>query len=249
MERKDVINRFKNAFSRLVVLDYDGTIVDFAPTPDKAIPSADTLLVLNNLTNIPKTTVAIITGRRLQEIDKLLGHLPLNFIAEHGATSKENGEWISQITNDPLWKNKVLPLLHKITMTCPNSFVEEKHFCLTWHYRNAEANAGEKHSKELIRLLENFTHSYNLKTLEGNKAVEIMSKETSKGKATQKLINIEPYDCILCMGDDRTDEDMFETLLPNPGAITIKIGEGETLAKHRLESVQEAILLLKELSI
>ncbi len=247
MIKTELINKIRKTTNKLILLDYDGTLVNYAPLPDKAIPSEHLLNVLIKLIDNSQTKVIIITGRGHQDIDKFLGHLPMTIIAEHGAMTKENGKWKKQINDDGSWKNKILPLLNTATLTCPKSFIEEKHFSLAWHYRSVETNTGQIHSRELIRIIENVVQSYNLKIMDGNKVVEITTGETSKGKAIQHLIESNSYDCILCIGDDKTDEDMFEYLLKNENAITIKVGKGDTLAKHRLETVEQVLLLLVQL--
>jgi trehalose 6-phosphate synthase/phosphatase len=243
-----LIDKYKNAGKRLVLLDYDGTMVSYAPLPHQATPSNHLLRILKKLIQTPRTKLVVITGRRVQDIDRFLGHLPIDIIAEHGAMMKHDGKWEKKIKEEPSWKSKVLPLLNKLTMTCPQSFVEEKHFSLTWHYRNVEPNMGLIHSRELIRLLENFIHSYNLKIIDGNKVVEIITTETNKGEAIGYLTDTNSYDCILCIGDDKTDEDMFKYLENYESAITVKVGPGNTAAKYKLETVEEVIAFLEQLS-
>ncbi len=89
--------------------------------------------------------------------------------------------------------------------------------------------------------------SYNFKILDGNKVVEIKSDEIGKGKAAKDIIEKDNYDFILSIGDDQTDEEMFEFLLTHPGAITIKVGEGNTTAKYLLENADNVVKLLKRL--
>jgi len=246
---KEVIEKYTKSIKRLILLDYDGTLVNFSPIPEKAIPSEELIDILIKLENNPKTTVIIISGREYQDIDKLLGHLPIVLIAEHGAMFKINGEWKKQTIDNDLWKNKVLPILNQITLTCPKSFVQKKQFSLNWDYRYADSESGYLRSREIIRILEeNYIQSYNLKILDGNKSIEIMSKEISKGKAIIKMIGQNNYDYILSIGDDATDEEMFEFLLDQPNAETIKIGNTTTLAKHKLNNVKDVIRLLKQLS-
>ncbi|HBY02312.1 MAG TPA: trehalose-phosphatase [Rikenellaceae bacterium] len=221
-----------------------------SPVPEKAIPSEELIDILIKLENNPKTKVIIISGRIYQDIDKLLGHLPIVLIAEHGAMFKINGKWKKQTIDNDLWKNKVLPILNQITLTCPKSFVEEKQFSLNWDYRYADSESGYLRSREIIRILEeNYIQFYNLKILDGNKSIEIISKEISKGKAIIKMIEQNNYDYILSIGDDATDEEMFEFLLDQPNAETIKIGNTTTLAKHKLNNVKDVIILLKQLSL
>jgi trehalose 6-phosphate synthase/phosphatase len=161
---------------------------------------------------------------------------------------KENGRWKNQIIENNLWKKTIIHFLNKITATCPESFVEEKKFSLAWHYRKAEPELGYACSRELISLLEEIVHSYNLKILDGNKVVEILTNETGKGEAVKKLCDQDNYDFILSIGDDATDEEMFEFFLHNSDAFSIKVGNGDTYAKYKLESIGEVMSLLKHLS-
>jgi trehalose 6-phosphate synthase/phosphatase len=101
----------------------------------------------------------------------------------------------------------------------------------------------------LINLLLKVIDAYDLKLLDGNKVVEVMSKEIGKAKAAKRLIEQNDYDFILSIGDDITDEEMFNYLLFNDNAVTIKVGDGETAAKKRLDSVEEVINLLEKLSV
>jgi trehalose 6-phosphate synthase/phosphatase len=246
--KAELIEKYRNATNKLVLLDYDGTLVNYTPVPDTAKLSEHLFDILIKLACNPRTQLFIITGRGYQDIDKLLDHLPINIIAEHGAMIKEKGVWKNQLINNILWKKTIIPILNQITLACPESFVEEKHFSLAWHYRNAESQSGYAHSRKLISILENIVHSYNLKILDGNKVVEILTEEVGKGKAVKKLFEQNIYDFILSIGDDATDEEMFEFFLHNTNAFTIKVGNGDTFAKYKLTSINDVVLLLKHLS-
>lgn len=243
-----VIEKYKEAKSRLLLFDYDGTLVDFASLPKEALPSKELLRTLKELAGKPRTKVVIITGRAWEDMDTFVGSLPIGIIAEHGAMLKENGRWQEQSGDDRGWKKYILPILNEASAECPGSFVEEKHFSLTWHYRNAESESGDTHSRELIRILESIIPSYNLKILDGNKVVEIMNKEIGKGKAVKNLVEQNNYDYILSIGDDKTDEEMFEFFLHSSNAVTVKVGNGNTFAKYKLDNVNNVISLLEQLS-
>lgn len=241
--------KYKSAGNKLVLLDYDGTLVDFEPMPERAKPSAQLLKILKTLTNKPQTEVVIISGRRQYDIDTFLGDLPINIIAEHGAMIKENGKWRNQVTDYGLWKQSVLPIIDRFTLTCPNSFVEEKQYSLSWHYRNTQTELGYEYSRELIRALRDSARSYNLRIIDGNKIVELVNNEIDKGKAVKKLLAQNKYDYILAIGDDQTDEDMFRELSKIDHAFTIKVGDGETFAKQKTGSVADVVLLLEQLAL
>jgi trehalose 6-phosphate synthase/phosphatase len=246
MLKSKIIEKYKKASHRLILLDYDGTLVKHQPLPDLAIPSERVFEVLKKLASC-EAKVVIVTGRGPADIDKIIGHLPLYIIAEHGVMSKANGTWEKKFDVYNEWKRNVLPLLNQITLTCPNSFVEEKHFSLAWHYRNVEPVNAYLHSRELIRLLQSSVQLHGLRVIDGNKVIEVTPAQIGKGKAIQALIEQHNYDFILCIGDDKTDEDMFQYLHKFSSAITIKVGRGESAAKHKFDSVNDVIGLLEQL--
>jgi trehalose 6-phosphate synthase/phosphatase len=248
MHKAELIEKFKKAVNKLILLDYDGTLVNYELIPQKATLSEDLGDIILKLIDKPQTQVLIISGRGHSDIDRLVDHLPIDIIAEHGAMMKTGGVWKDRATKEATWKKEVINIFNQITSSCPESYIEEKKFSLTWHYRNSESQAGYLHSRELILRLENVIQSGSLKILDGNKVVEVMAQEIGKGKAVEKLLEKEEYDFILSIGDDTTDEEIFELLLPNANAFTIKVGNGNTFAKERFNSVSDVGLFLKHLS-
>ena len=187
-KKTELIEKYRNANSRLVLLDYDGTLVNYTPIPDTARLPEHLFDILSKLIGNPHTQVFIITGRSYHDIDKILTHLPINIIAEHGAMIRERGIWKNQLNDNTFWKEKIIPILNQITYVCPKSFVEEKAFSLAWHYRNAESQSGYTYSRELISILEKIIQFNDLKILDGNKVVEIMTKEVGKRNSSEKII-------------------------------------------------------------
>jgi len=245
LNRTDILEKYKRAKNRLILLDYDGTLVDFTPVPEDAVPSFELLDILRKIDSTPYTKLIVISGRNQKDIEKFVGELPIDIIAEHGAMLKKQGKWQKQNIDISEWKELVLAVLNETSSFCPGSFVEEKNFSLAWHYRNAET--GYIQSRKLIKILDSINSSYNFKVLDGNKVVEIKSNEVGKGKAAKDVIEKDNYDFILSIGDDKTDEEMFEFLVTHPEAITIKVGEGNTMAKYLLENVDNVIKLLRRL--
>jgi trehalose 6-phosphate synthase/phosphatase len=247
-EITELIKKYRKASNKLVLLDYDGTLVDYELIPDNARLPDHLTDILKSLIEKPKTRVFIISGRGHDDIDKLLDHLPINIISEHGAMIKEDSEWKKMMSANDLWKSSIIPILSQAASDCPKSFVEEKKFSLAWHYRNADSQEGYAYSRELIRILKTVTDSYNLKILDGNKVVEILTNEIGKGKAVKKLIEKNNYDFILSIGDDTTDEEMFEYFLHFSNAFTVKVGNGDSFAKYHLAEIYDVESLLKQLS-
>ena len=126
IEKAELVEKFEKASNKIVLLDYDGTLVNYELIPGNAKLSEQLDEILIKLIDKPKTKVFIISGRGYQDIDKLLVHLPIDIIAEHGAMMKESGLWKNQINNNDLWKKTVINILNQITFACPKSYVEEK---------------------------------------------------------------------------------------------------------------------------
>jgi trehalose 6-phosphate synthase/phosphatase len=243
-----LFEKYRNAARKAVLLDYDGTLVNYTAVPEAERLSEYLSDILIKLFDPPQKEVFIITGRSVHDISKILDHLPVNIIAEHGAMVRENGIWKKTVSNDSSWKGKFIPILNQFSSRCPKTFTEEKNFSLTWHYRSAESAAGYALSRELLKQLSVLIRSLDLRLLDGNKVIEILTKETGKGLAVKKLLEQNSFDFVLSIGDDATDEEMFEFLYDQTNAFTIKVGDGDTFARYKLNSINDVVVLLKQLS-
>ena len=244
-QAKEIIQQFKEATKRCILLDYDGTLTPFTNLPSKAEPSDDVLTVLGKLTADTSNEVVIISGRDMETLDRWLGNLNVNMVAEHGAFMRmKDKNWEQQFTSLPEWKDKIRPMLDLFTTRCAGSFVEEKKNTLTWHYRNTNPDLGFVRSRELYNSLLQLTANTPLQIIDGNKVIEIRMTGIDKGFTALKLLNIFNPDFVLCMGDDTTDEDMFKILADR--AITIKVGNSASSALYNLLSQEEVLPFLEQ---
>jgi trehalose 6-phosphate synthase/phosphatase len=246
--QSELIYKYRKSGKKLILLDYDGTLVTYKPKPEQALPPESLLDILNRLNGHAETDLIVISGRDHPDIDSLLGDLPIKIIAGHGAIRKENGVWKDQVSEEIRWKDTIRPILDHMSLQCPESFIEDKRFSLAWHYRNTDHNTGFAYSRQLIKQLKMYLDRFGLKILDGNMVIEIMHKEIGKGIAVQKLMAGKKYDFILSIGDDVTDEEIFALFIPENNAATIKVGSGTTKAKYLCSSVEEVVLFLKLLS-
>jgi trehalose 6-phosphate synthase/phosphatase len=231
------------ALKRVLFLDYDGTLVGFKVNPLDAKPDEDLYNLINTLAEDPKNQVVIISGRKHETLGEWFSHLPVDLIAEHGAWKKYEGTaWEETPNLSDKWKSIVKPMLESYSDRTAGSFIEEKRFSLVWHYRNVEKGLGELRANELISNMRYLTRERNLQLLPGNKVVEIKNSEINKGKAALSYTYGKEFDFILAMGDDHTDEDIFESL-PDL-ATTIKVGSSASAAKYYLNDVQQVRELL-----
>jgi len=241
-----LLDDYSKSNNRLILLDYDGTLVHFIEKPKKAKPDRELLGLLKSLVNNTKNEIVIISGRDRETLDKWFDSLDIGLVAEHGAWIKERGknwETIEPLKND--WKEEIRPILELYVDRTPGSFTEEKDFSLVWHYRGSAPELTAVRVKELKDVLLNITANLNLSVIEGKKVIEVKNISINKGRAVLKWISKKQWDFILAIGDDLTDEDVF-AMLPDT-AYSIKVGLGSSLAKCYMESVADVRLLLSKL--
>ncbi len=239
-----LISDYRSSSQRLLLLDYDGTLTPFFERPKDAKPEGRIINLLEGLTQDPNNEVVLISGRDKGTLEKWF-EVSAGFAAEHGAWIKERGgrwETIEQLRSE--WKSGVRPFLEKYADKTPGSFIEEKDFSLAWHYRNVEPELGGKMAGELIESLK-IPKGHALQVLLGDKVVEIKNACVNKGRAALRWIRKKRWDFILAIGDDMTDEDVFDVLPKS--AYSIKVGEGPSRAKFRADSPSEVLSLLEEL--
>lgn len=245
--RNRIQNDYVTAHHRLLLLDYDGTLVSFADAPRKAKPDEKLLTLLEKLTNDERNQVVIISGRKKDTLESWFDLSRLILVAEHGAWIKKvSADWqtIEPLSNQ--WKEQIRPLIEHYVDWTPGSFLEEKDFSLVWHYRKADPNLADVRTKELENALLDLIANLNLGVLRGNKIIEVKNVSINKGRIASQLLNDYPTDFILAVGDDYTDEDIF-SVLPET-AHTIKVGIGSTHAHYSIQSPGDVRQLLLELT-
>ena len=242
----EIIQRFREAPSRVLLLDYDGTLVPYSKHPSLAAPDENLLNILTKISADFRTDVTIVSGRDSATLENWFGHLPINLVSEHGAGLRwKNSEWIYYLPTTHAWKPIIRPMLELFTQRSPGSLIEEKTHTLVWHYRNVEKELGFIRSRELLDNLHHMVRNSQLHITDGNKVIEIRVTGIDKGAITSKLLEEKHYDFVLAMGDDKTDEDMFRAL--EGKAYTIKIGAGHTNAQYYLPDHLEVMKLLTQL--
>jgi trehalose 6-phosphate synthase/phosphatase len=250
LEQSQLISAFTEAQSRLILLDYDGTLAPFATLPQNAIPSPDLINMLERLGQDQRSIVALISGRSRADLEKWFGGVPnLWLAAEHGAVlrSPVSEDWeqphFSAVDG---WKQRVYPILEHFVDRTPGSFIEEKEFSLVWHYRMADLEFGEWLANDLVANLDHMLADSPLKVVKGQKTVEVKLLWANKGQVYSRLRQMDDkFDFIMAAGDDTTDEDLF-CQLPD-SAWTIRIGRNRSRARYYLSNPTEMVTLLTEL--
>lgn len=248
-QRQRIATRSKTAQHRLIILDYDGTLRGFVKTPSPlaAAPTLRIRRILKALTEQPHTTVAIVSGRTKRALSGWFVGLPLILAAEHGAWRRFGKRW-KQISSDfGKDKKRIRAVMQKYSDRTKGSEIEEKDYALVWHYTNVEPDIAFKRASELKRELMDLLDGDEISVHEGRNIIEVKPSSVSKGNVVRELLREYQADFILCAGDDYTDEDMFRELRDNPDAITIKVGQGETVARHTVSRPAELLDVLEGL--
>lgn len=243
-DKQTMLEQYAQSQSRLLILDYDGTLTHFTTDPEQASPSPELIAQLSELATSPGTKVLVMSGRSEQNLEKWLGQLPIDLVAEHGASRKQEGIWQRTDGRDAAWKETIRPLMDDFVSRSNGSFVEEKEDALAWHYRGAAERLGFERSRELIDLLAHLLPD-ELRLLDGHKVVEVKSTDADKGKVARQVAAAHPDAFVVVIGDDQTDEDMFRALTDRT-RYTLKVGLQATQAHYRLNDVAQVLALLNE---
>ncbi|MDD2328165.1 MAG: bifunctional alpha,alpha-trehalose-phosphate synthase (UDP-forming)/trehalose-phosphatase [bacterium] len=236
---------YDEAVSRLILLDYDGTLSPFVKKPEDAVPSEQLLELLRRLSGDKRNKVVINSGRNHQMLDKWFKGLSLDFAAEHGIFYKDDGIWHRNIMEEISWDEEILEIIQHTIEKTPRSHLEQKDAALVWHYRNVDIWLAELRAQQLINALISPCARLNLQIVPGNKIVEIKPPDYNKGSEVIRRLEKDTYDFVLAIGDDTTDEDMFRALPPD--GISIKVGNFSPAAKYRIPLQSSVIPFLSKL--
>ncbi len=242
-----VLEDFTKAKKKVLFLDYDGTLSGFHTDPQQAGPDEALYALLDSLTALPNTEVYLISGRDTDTFTRWFLHKKYNMIVEHGVWISRHGEkfiLLENLKND--WMEKIRPVLESFVDRTPGSFIEEKGYSLAWHYRKTDPDFGNRRATELSTVLTSLIGTDDLSVLNGNKVMEVKSSNVNKGRATVRVLGEEDFDFVFAIGDDWTDEFMFQDLPET--AVTVKVGRQKTHAKYYVDNNRDVRELLKAFS-
>lgn len=232
-------------------IDYDGTLFPIVRIPQLAVPDKPLLRLLKLLAEDSNLEIHIVTGRSHVILEKWFAGSPVHLHAEHGAMSRppDGDAWISNINplTDTAWKPFVKAILHDFTRDTPGSFIEEKSYSLTWHYRLSDPVHGERVANELrLHGRETFA-PMGLEVLAGKRIIEVRQIGINKGRVINQAIErLPPESCVVAIGDDLSDEDMFASVPAN--GLSIAVGDYRSKAQYRLRGPAEVRRLLEILA-
>jgi len=215
--------------------DFDGTLVELAPTPDGVLVRPDMLALLAELRRVTRGAVAILSGRGIESIDAFLGMPDLPVAGLHGAERRDaNGDTQRVGFNDQRLLH-MEQVLAEVVRAHPGTLLEIKGAAVALHYRNSPGS--EPAAREVTtRLVAEFSDAYVLQP--GKMVYEIKPKDVDKGRALRAFLDELPFAGRrpVFAGDDLTDEKGFAVVNAQHG-LSIKVGGGDTIAQTRVDSV------------
>lgn len=241
-----LISDYHQAHTRLLLLDYDGTLRPLVKHPEEAKPPRQILSALERLGNDSHNRVVVISGRDKATLTAWLGKLPVTLVAEHGAFIKkpEWKTWHRMLSDVGGWKETVKHLFDEYASITPGARVEEKEHSVVWHYRGVSPYLAAKTTVLLRKELRQLAKTNRLGLKEGKMILEVSHLDISKGHALQEWL-LKDQDFVMAIGDDATDEDMFRDA--PAGTYTIKVGRGRSAAHYRVPNPASVHKLLRKL--
>jgi trehalose 6-phosphate synthase/phosphatase len=231
-----------------LLLDYDGTLVPIARTPELAAPDQEVLALIADLARSPGLELDLVSGRLRSTLDAWFGHLPVSLWAEHGFWHRpaSSRHWRAAAEVAPVGIERIKAIFDQFSASTPGSRVEIKTASIAWHFRGAQREFGARQAHELRMLLGDALSNQPLEVIEGRKVIEVRLRGVSKALVAQRVHAEAIADCfVAAIGDDRTDEDLFRAL-PRSSA-TVAVGDRPSCARFRVTDHREVRRILRNL--
>ncbi|CAI9095316.1 OLC1v1031240C1 [Oldenlandia corymbosa var. corymbosa] len=259
-----IVSAYKRTKNRAILLDYDGTMT--VNSPICTSPRAENIEILKNLCRDPKNVVFVVSGKDRKTLTQWFSACEtLGIAAEHGYFFRpnKNAAWDNCIpVPDFYWKQIAEPVMQLYTETTDGSFIDPKESALVWNYQYADPDFGSCQAKELLDHLESVLANEPVSVKSGQHIVEVKPQGVNKGLIADRLLEtmqrkeILP-DFVLCIGDDRSDEDMFEVIMtaasnaslsPVAEVFACTVGQKPSRAKYYLEDTAEILRMMQGLA-
>ena len=219
-----------------IFLDFDGTLADFAEDPAAVFLPETVLQSLASLMHSTKGALAVISGRPIADLDRMLAPLSVPVAGVHGLERRNADARIIKATVDQAAIDDVRACLAAFADANPGTLVEAKPGAVALHYRRRPELA-----EAALAVAEAAIEKHGaLRIMRGKMVFEIKDPTTTKANAIAEFMDEPPFEGRqpLFAGDDVTDEDAFHHIGDWRG-VAIKVGDGETAAGFRAGDIDE----------
>lgn len=239
---------WRASWPKLILLDFDGTLSEFAPTPGQARLAPGMRPVLESLSRSPAAALAIISGRAAEDVKRRVNVPGIRYLGNHGASGF--GAWPASPSRLRR-AEKLARALRTVLKRYAGALLERKGPELSLHYRRVTANR----IPGLLAEARAAAAGSGFALRGGNRVLEFrLPGAGGKGEAVKRLARIlargwRRTGLCLYLGDDATDEDAFAALRSlGLRTVSFKVGAGKTGATFRLRNVGEVRSLLQALA-
>jgi trehalose 6-phosphate phosphatase len=223
-------------------------LADFAPTPDHVAPDPKIIELVNELAKHPRIRAAVISGRRLDQVEKLIPVRGLPLAGTYGVELLlPNEERLDRVPYENVRPvlARIKPRWEELISDREGFFLEDKDWALAIHARYADGDVADEvlvnARRVASRTLEEASRDL-FRVLGGHKFLEVGPALAHKGCTVDFLLDRHPWAgaLLLYVGDDDKDEEAFDVIHAHEG-IAIKVCEQpcDTKADGRLETPQE----------
>lgn len=216
-------------------LDVDGTLLDIADTPDAVHVDAELLDLIARLYRESGGAMALVSGRAISDLEKLLGALHLPLAGQHGLERRDAAGRLWIHAAPPAAKCAIKETLAPVLAQHSDLLLEDKGLTLALHYRQAPQLA--YYVQRLMNQLAEDADA-GLEVQHGKCVAEIKPSGIDKGTAVAEYLSESPFKGRrpVFIGDDLNDEHGFAEVNRLDG-ISIKVGKGPSCARYRLPDV------------
>ncbi|RCI14628.1 hypothetical protein L249_6975 [Ophiocordyceps polyrhachis-furcata BCC 54312] len=221
----DVTERYRRATRRrLLMLDYEGTLVSWGPV-DRIIPVSPqrTLDVLNELLLDERNVVFVMSGRQPEELDIVFRQVPgLGLIAENGCFIRGGADaaWVELSDSGRIqdWKRAVKPIMRYYLERTPGAAMEERHCSLLFHYGGADDHeAASRQASDCANHINDACEAQHVHAVVvGRESIVVEPVDHDKSTAAQHVLDGLVHggggvdvDFLMVAGDGREDEKVF----------------------------------------
>ncbi|MDB5986933.1 MAG: trehalose 6-phosphatase [Nevskia sp.] len=224
------------AATTALFLDFDGTLVDIAERPELVSVPDDLPELLQACAGRLQGALAIVSGRRLSDVDHFLHPLQLAGAGLHGAELRAVPQAAIEKTTAIDFDAAAAALRYELGDLQHELLIENKSAALAVHYRSHPQH-GAAVERALRRAVESVSATLGdeVDIVAGKFVFEARARGVSKGSAVRALMACTPFAgrVPVFVGDDVTDEDGIRAAQAM-GGFGVKVGDGVTAAVHRL---------------
>src|SRR6476660_1924185 len=206
-----------------VLLDVDGTLLDFAPTPREVWVPAGLAKTLQRLHKRTNGAMALVSGRSLNDIDLIFAPDLFPAVGGHGAEMRIEPDSESVAAHAPPMDKELKRRLAAIAKLSPGILLEDKGYSLALHYRLAPH--AEKAIYAAVSLIRADLPNAPIEVLPGKCVCEIKHSGFTKATGVRELMTHAPFRGRkpLFIGDDVTDETVF-AIMPDFDGVAFSVG-------------------------